>query len=387
MGGAAGLLCQLISKIFSKDASKHSLSNGIFIGDKLVRFPLQAVLADEKGLKDLYDVRFACFFILLSLFASFLLASLTIFQSCLQFVLLQVKGASGSHPCLLCRNILRVKRPDIIGGFAKPLSASFNECELHTAAAFQECIQTLRERKDTTTVAVFEDFFPLSFVFSVLLLSVRFTALEHPVSFEAAHQELQQCLGINYNERSVLFDEIGSQLVCPVEMTVFDWMHTFYSNGVAETSLTLFYNTILAPNGVTPALLENFKGTLHLPYVMPSLVERWKNDHQSWTLQASEVKTLIHIVRCFIDSVPDLVQDHPVSERCFRSLDMIGHLLERDDAAWGDVNNLLQQTIARHHQDFLAAYGEDGVKPKYHFAIHVAPALHRNVFKAVHHFV
>ena len=122
-----------------------------------------------------------------------------------------VKGASGTVPCMCCKNVVALSSDlhlhDRSGTLVPISETDFTKFEPATDRSIREAAGLLKERKDNCGRVAFDC--------------------------------LQQSLGLTYCEHGLLFDETCAGWIAggPVTVTCFDWMHTYVVNGVFNSEV------------------------------------------------------------------------------------------------------------------------------------------------------
>ncbi len=138
------------------------------------------------------------------------------------------KGASGSVPCLFCRNVYR--------GAADPRSLSGGIVHYKTALPHTFA---LADDADIWNVAD--------------LLQLR-----QPTVSAAAFADLQQQYGITHSPAGVLLDAQLRAIVRPIGHSMLDWMHVLCcSGGVFQLLIMAILQTFVS-GGITLAELDSF---------------------------------------------------------------------------------------------------------------------------------
>ena len=174
-----------------------------------LRARFSALVADEKALKESYDL----------------------------------KGASGLKCCCLCANILRCKPDDVPPRFFHV--ANGRHCDFHKVSENE-----WRELVDT--------------------LSAAARQVQEGNARPADLQELERVLGLNFNELSMSFHPLCRQLGNPVRNVVFDAMHVILgSGGCSQYELNSFMLRLqaetLGTRRLTPDVLDQFAATVAWP--------------------------------------------------------------------------------------------------------------------------
>ena len=264
------------------------------------------------------------------------------------------KGASGIRCCLKCANI--VKR----GSDLADKNPHLCEITCMDPQRFIRCtdrdLWTMHDRleamQDTVGVTQFENH--------------------------------QKAFGLVLNKNGVLADRTLRTQVLPITSMFYDWQHTFLSNGVASQEIFYLLDACKAGGcrNVWTMLSElcqaswsftcdhRARGVAIHRIFSPSR-EKASADH--WKSGASELLTVYPLVRRFAESIvlvkyPHLRREVGSFVSCCKLLDML-----QDTKGEAEVldTTALQQACKSYLQLHIATYGEDGVKPKHHFAFHI----------------
>ena len=316
VGGVSALASRVIRAFFGSSGFNFQLGcrclvNGV---DVYIRAGLGGILADEKGLKQVYDV----------------------------------KGSSGTKPCLVCKNMTS-KHKDLSGhGYFVGLHCSkYASLDRHSDESFYEMVDLLLEKQ--------------------------------PHLKKGEFQKYCQVLGLNFSPEGLLFQPDLRPLVKPVTGTFWDWMHVLVSGGLADVELGLFTQRIVAegiPLSKIEAFVLQFQGFKGGPFGKNFLTRRLTGDGSAYHGFAGELLSLLPIMRLFADRVlkpSGLVQEHIA---CYELLCDIVEFMSLGDravqhTAW------LRATIEKHHELYVACYGKAACQPKFHYAMHLPDVLDR----------
>lgn len=319
-GQVSGLLRALLHQFYSQDG--HNLARtGLlapFGGETfLVRASFAGFLGDEKALKEVYNV----------------------------------KGASGSKPCLNCKNIFvqragaGVENDPYIRDLTTP---RFRELDLHTDESIFEMVDMLRNGKERLTVAEFKT--------------------------------LQQALGLNFNADGLLFDPQIRGIVSPATGTFWDWMHVLLSNGVAGLEVhQLLCAVRLEGIGLedVDALVSNFIVPKGRTGLTGNFFQSRMRDSADGSIRAfaSEFFLILPLLRFFCEEV--LVPARRLQQhiRCFMLLCQIVAMCKSGNAVLSRLEEL-QGMIEDHHSLFVALY-PGSVRPKLHYLLHIPDVFRR----------
>jgi hypothetical protein len=132
------------------------------------------------------------------------------------------KGASGTRPCMLCKNIVdkdsELTQCDDSGYLVPSSCCEFGKLDLHTDASIRDVINKL---------------------------AANVTVLN-----KSQFAKLEQELGFNFCSAGLLCDEGLRTIVRPITTTTYDWAHVYLVNGLFALEFGLL-NAKLKPHGVT----------------------------------------------------------------------------------------------------------------------------------------
>ena len=264
------------------------------------------------------------------------------------------KGASGIKPCLKCANV--VKRDS-------GLAARSHRVVEVTCFEPQRFVRTNDD-----------------YVWS---MHDRLAGMQGNVTV-VEFEKHQRAYGLTLNNEGVVADRDLRAHVLPVTSMCFDWQHTFLANGVASQEIHCFLQACKTQGcREVWALLADFcranwNFTRHhhargvaIHQIFNKSREKASGDH--WKSSASELLTAYPLVRRFAESIiavrfPDLQRTCQSFLACCKVLDMLQDIKAQDEIL---DTAPLQQAVKDYLQLHCAVYGEDGVKPKHHYALHV----------------
>ena len=251
------------------------------------------------------------------------------------------KGASGTKPCLTCKNVFnRISSDALVPGTVYIDCASCAELSFNTN-------------------------------------SDVFAAYDYICSRPAAEQpELQQLLGVKVNEHGLLHDRWAREIHCPVDHMLRDWMHILVHNGLANTEIA-YLARALKGHGIETTTLATYLMHWTIPKRHGKVDGAWlskKRFGKKMKSLSSFAGIMLNIVPIVAQFVQDVIPpDHGLAlhARCFLILEQIIGLcaLGSDDAM--PYLDLLRRLLEEHHELFRQLY-PTAVKPKYHHALHLA---------------
>ena len=265
-------------------------------------------------------------------------------------------GSSGTKPCIKCKNIVgkvcKVDDPY----FYKLTHPNIADCHQVTNAEIWDAVDTLAIKKNEMRVS-------------------DFTAL-------------QKCLGLHYVP-TCLWAMPQHRDKLPLSNVLFDVMHLYYANGVASSELNLCMATLdgigISAQMVFARLQEmkirrNAAASIGKNYLRNILHPKlFEGDVYKGSAQECEsaLSVLWFFVvkfvapanknhwKPFINSFDTLMNIH----RLFRRI-KYQQVIESSDC------NLLAKLQCKHATLFLEAYGQEKVRPKFHFRLHLPSQFH-----------
>jgi hypothetical protein len=190
--------------------------------------------------------------------------------------ILEAKGASGTKPCVSCKNIAQfLDLPDDNPAYLQSISCiDYDKLDYHTNDTWFEMADKLEKNK--------------------------------PILRKAAFAKLEQALGLSYNAEGLMWDQHLRTIIRPVDNCIRDWMHTLVSGGVAGTEMSLLLQA-LRNEGVSYEQVQQYA----IMFVLPR--SRGTLDKSCWTenrisddqlrSSASEQLSMVPILFCFLEDV------------------------------------------------------------------------------------
>jgi hypothetical protein len=258
--------------------------------------------------------------------------------------ILEAKGASGTKPCVSCKNIvqkLSTITDDSIGYLRNISCIDYHALDPHTNASWFEMADMLEKEK--------------------------------PVLGKAAFAKLEQTLGLSYNAEGLMWDQHLRTIIRPVDNCIRDWMHTLVSGGVAGTEMSLLLQA-LHMVGVSYDQVQQYA----IEFVLPK--SRGKLDPSCWTAgrisddqlrsSASEQLNMVPILFCFLEDVIKPTGALPEHIKCFALLRGILEILSLGPHQAMSHIGALKASIIAHGKLFRVLY-QSSVKPKFHHMLHL----------------
>ena len=251
------------------------------------------------------------------------------------------KGASGTKPCMTCANVVQH-----IDG----------QCLRGTSLVNLSCSSRASFKYHTKD--------------SIMQMVDRLVVAQR-AGPKSRLNDLQQMYGITLNHDSLLRDQHCMQFVHPVEHYYRDWMHTFVSNGVAQTEVALFLSR-LSQAGITNAMVKAFVGKFTLPKVYGTVDEAWFNTKPGGDMKvfASEMLSMIPLLVDLVQEVVIPARAIPEHVDCLLLLARIIEILSKGPCESMKHLPLLRESIVDHHVLFAKLY-PGNLRPKLHHALHI----------------
>lgn len=311
-------------------ATKHSSvrSSGSadrLVQNKLVFCKMALLLADESALKSTFDF----------------------------------KGAAGLRPCIFCTNVVaktsRLEEHDATQQLVTICEIDFSKCKRNSSEHVWRAHDTLQRMHAQINKSEFE--------------------------------KLEKAMGLNYNPLGLIACSELRKEIRPIECSMYESMHTFFSHGAASHELVLFLKGCRKHMGIGYDSFERFcsaawhqrRGNGNPAKVFAAAREAVT--HDSFRGIASEVLAVYGLVRHFAEEIigPRANADMLPCLNSFRAMSDIVQILtemknQRQPVSLTQSNRL--RGLQRDHmQLFLECYGEEEVKPKHHFCRHIPEQL------------
>ena len=267
--------------------------------------------------------------------------------------ILDMKGAAGTVPCPLCRNITDHKGQlasfDDTGTSLPSTNLDLSRVEFHTDESILDIMRFLKENR--------------------------------PTASKAAFKRMQQFMGFNYNEDGALLcQELDLK---PASSLMWDWMHTYVSCGIWNAEVGLLLSQLRAA-GFTSRDLHNELQTFRWPRAISSRSITGKNVFSKEqvgdvTCSASEALSLYSVLRfILLDRIKkgQLREAKPAITSYInlcRVLDLLQNIKKGATRA-----STLEAAILTHLQSYLVAYNDTRFLPKHHYSTHLGRMLNQH---------
>jgi hypothetical protein len=325
VGGVAGLMTTIMKMLFCDGYANFSSGFTFCIngGYRVCRAAFAGFIADEKGLKEFYDI----------------------------------KGQGGVKPCIDCKNVVNfIHKKSVTAargdGYIVGLDVqSITDLDLHTDASIYAMVDDLIEKR----IAAAPDF-----------------------------SNLEMLYGINYNERSPLFTRELRNILKPKTHYNRDWQHTLASSGVAGTQLAACLTAVkkdatLKRASIDFETIETYCMQFNLPSSQGKINGNWfrskflAEDHVKHF--ASDVLAMVPLLTSFLEQIVAPLGVLGEHIKCMQLLNRILSLLQYTYAVSDEWHADLRKTVNDHHALFINLYHKH-IKVKFHHLLHLPDDLH-----------
>ena len=340
LGGAALLVKRLLFMLFVQ--GNTNLRTGVtFMHNGSTVFytaRFKGFLADEKGLKEFYDI----------------------------------KGQAGFKCCISCQNVVNFLHKKSAAEqerqtYAIPLDIDdFDKLKIHDNASFYEMVDLLEEAHTALETAK--------------------EAGERFGHLAKALKDLEYKCGINYNEDSFLFCRtLRGTVIQPVDNYFRDWQHTLASSGVAGTEIAcvltvLQKNKTLKAQNITLDTVLDYCTKFTLPSGHGKFNENWfkskflAKDHVKHF--ASDVLGMVPLLASFLVTVIVPTGEMLEHSACMSLLrDMLFFMSSTYDMTL-EAYTHIRQLVNAHHKLFRKLY-RAFTKIKFHHLFHLPEDFQR----------
>ncbi len=324
-GGVSSVFAKIVRIMFVTGPANYT--TGVFYvsrgADILYRATLRGIIADEKGLKEAFDL----------------------------------KGASGTKPCPSCQNMFNFihKGRGSANAYRLPLdNTSRKDWIPHTDESIHEAHNRLSNMVEE--------------------------GLERR---KGKFEQLETDFGVNYNPDGLIGHPALKTVIKPVSHYIRDWQHTYCSNGVASAHLAGALHAItedptLIREGIGLDTITEYCSHFNVPASHGRVNKYWfdpdylADDHVKHF--ASDV---LHMIPCLLAFMVDLVQPYGVLLRHIAALDALNKVMScllHIGRVTDEKLDELQGLVDRHLQLFAELY-RNFTKVKFHHAGHIPKDL------------
>ena len=195
-------------------------------------------------------------------------------------------------------------------------------------------------------------------------------------------EELCKATGFNFNEHGVLFDT-DLRPYMPQPLQRWDAMHCFLSHGTAATEMVVFLDASKRKLIITYADLEVFCNAAWMcqpnrkpdfKVVFSSKREKYSSQDSSWKGTAADLLGIFPLVHEFAERVmrpTSLMNDEIASFTAMANVVRIYKRLKRSRTITAEQCDLFQNALQSHGVLHKLAYGDEFIKPKFHYSQHI----------------
>ncbi len=168
-------------------------------------------------------------------------------------------------------------------------------------------------------------------------------------------------------------------MTCPSRHVAYDYMHVYFVTGIFNVHCGLLVGRF-QDFGIAPSRLHDFFRRVHLPKRLPMnkvdvFSERCvASTLENWTLKAtaSECLTIVPILALFVFGLQASTRVPALQEHCacFLLLARVVGLLLRSARGLTGAREL-QLAILAHLAEFKRLFGDEFMRPKFHYAMHL----------------
>ena len=265
---------------------------------------------------------------------------------------LAIKGSSGLKPCLWCQNILKKDSGLSDDRFRDISEHDVSRFEMASDATIWACCDHIAER--------------------IPHLNVKM------------REQLEKSYGITYVPQSILFDASLRPRLRPSDVCL-DSMHNYFSNGVANQELCLFWHAISKATDLkledlrTVCLESQWEGPKVSSHgrvgYMKSLwtPKMWNGD--TYKGQSEQCESVLPLMRWYAEILVVNVDSLRLPLDSFRTLSEIAMEIRKLVYMWRKITPdhvaKLQRLQTEHQLKFSAAYTAQCCRPKHHHRLHL----------------
>ena len=212
----------------------------------------------------------------------------------------------------------------------------------------------------------------------------------------AEFEKVEKAMGLNYNPRGVLSCPLLRRELMPIECSMYETMHVYFSHGIAAHELHLFLRSCKKCLGVGFGSLELFcsagwccpKSASTAQSKPAAIFSAAREDvtQDGFKGVASEVLAVYGLVQHFAETIiaprsNATMAGHLQSFLLMCDIVQLLQQIKRQRNRPSDIQIARLRNLQHHHmQAFLACYGAAEVKPKHHFSRHIPNQLETHGF-------
>ncbi|CAE7684539.1 unnamed protein product [Symbiodinium sp. CCMP2592] len=267
------------------------------------------------------------------------------------------KGASGTKLCFMCQNVVShssgLHNTDASGSLVSHVSHQKSQMVQQTDASIKEAAQHLTQCR--------------------------------PLMNKGEFKKRQFALGLNFCEHGALFSPELKEILRPISVSMFDYMHNYVVGGVFHVEMSQLLEA-LQKQGIQQDEMHSFLSACQWPAAVgdkgASAKKVFAKKVTEFKSSASEAMALYPVMRAFLQEKLPSIRDNQCKEccRCFFVLCEVLDLLYKTSVPL-DPSTLaaaLEQKIETHMELFKRCYGVEKVIPKAHFNLHLGDLLRRH---------
>jgi hypothetical protein len=270
------------------------------------------------------------------------------------------KGSSGTMLCLCCRNVVaadsELHNYEATGSLVPSTETDVSKFALHADASIRDVVSLLRRSKLVLNIGQFN--------------------------------KLQQACGFNWCPTGLLASAPLANIIKPISMTMWDWMHIYIVNGTFNLEVGLLLGR-LARVSVTYKNMHNFVQGFVWPARLSSrsasgievFEKRTGKVDDPLKCSASECLSVYGVLRLYLMQHVHSRFDIHIDRAC-ECCYLICHVLDLLLAIpKGQITvAALQCAIDAHSKAFQNVYGTSHWIPKHHYALHLPAMMKRHKF-------
>ncbi len=224
------------------------------------------------------------------------------------------------------------------------------------------------------------------------LLRGAFARVEAGTMTKGLREELELVSGLNFHPRGLLWDRELMQVVKPIEVFTYDWVHSSLQDGIFNLDLGALLEACV-PHGVTRADVRVFlkdepwkfpqwlRHKSRTMYQVFDLARQSDKNPNKIRASCSELLGLYGMVRHFVEERVAPIAGLGPQIASFQAVCRVMDLILIAKRCEGDFLNAsveLQKALEAHMQLHQHAYGTDHIKPKHHWMMDIPRQLVRD---------
>lgn len=279
---------------------------------------------------------------------------------------LSIKGAGGTRCCAKCRNVLSLDHRGTVDD-SYLVDVSCTDIKKFDACTDEDYVTNYDRLLAATAAGV----------------SAK------------AFDELEQAVGITFNEYSVFLDAAIRLLVMPTTSITYDWLHIFYVGGLANHDLYYLFrllrktlkikfkhlHTFVSANWSLPGFIS---GSVKIAELFSDARERSKDAAGGMKASASEMITALPYIRHFMETIvlPDTNATVQQAVATFLAMcDLNDIIMKAKTGLFICVKHmagLMRKAINTYTRLRIATWDKRTCKPKFHLLFHLVEQFLRD---------